>query len=35
MNRLQSVMITETADELKVIMHAQIKAKIKERIQAL
>ena len=28
-------MITETADELKVIMHAQIKAKIKERIQAL
>ncbi len=35
MNRLQSVMITETADELKVIMHAQVKAKIKERIQAL
>lgn len=35
MNMLQSVMITEMADELKVIMHAQIKAKIKERIQAL
>ena len=35
MNMLQSVIITETADELKVIMHAQTKAKIKERIQAL
>jgi transposase len=35
MNVLQLVTITETADELKAIMHAQIKAKIKERIQAL
>jgi transposase len=35
MNILQLVIITETADELKAIMHAQIKAKIKERIQAL
>ena len=29
------MIITETADELKAIMQAQIKAKIKERIQAL
>ena len=36
MNMLQSVIqITETVDELKTIRHAQIKAKLKERIQAL
>ena len=36
MNTLQSVIqISETMDELKAIMHAQAKAKLKERIQAL
>jgi len=36
MNTLQlMIQITETADELKTIMHAQIKAKLKERVQAL
>lgn len=36
MNTFQSVIqITETMDELKAIMHAQAKAKLRERIQAL
>src|SRR5512144_2311543 len=35
MSRPLIIFITETADELKQLMHAQQKAKLKERIQAL
>ncbi|HJW28562.1 MAG TPA: helix-turn-helix domain-containing protein [Saprospiraceae bacterium] len=35
MSRPLTIFITETADELKQLMHAQQKAKLKERIQAL
>ena len=35
MSRPLIIFITETADELKQLMHAQQKAKLKERVQAL
>lgn len=35
MSRPLTIFILETADELKQLMHAQQKAKLKERIQAL
>ena len=35
MSRPLNIFITETADELKQLMHTQQKAKLKERIQAL
>ena len=35
MSRPLIIFITETADELKQLMNAQQKAKLKERVQAL